>query len=101
MLVSTAEVFNTLMLRLGYEFYLASGTGSGNGSPACIDYHLARLVGELFPENCLGVHLISPPLEQPRLRSEPWMWMKFVVAKFFHAPIFGYEAEDFAALRES
>ena len=101
MLTSTAEVFNTLMTRLGYEYYLASGTGSGKDSPGGIDYHLVRLVGERFPENCLGVHLIAPPLQQPRLEREPWMWTKFVVAKFFHASIFGYEAEDFTALRES
>lgn len=99
-LVDTAEVFNTLMRRLGYEFYIASTTGSGSDSPAGIDYHLARLVGERYPENCLGLHLIAPPVQKPRLGKEPWEWVKFGVAKFFHANVWGYDAEDWVALRE-
>lgn len=100
MLENTAEIFDTLMKRLGYEFYLASSTGSGVASPANIDYHLTRLVGEKFPDSCLGVHLLAPPLQAPTLKK-PLAWIKFGIARFFHAPIFGYVSEDFAALRES
>lgn len=89
------------MKRLGYEFYLASSTGSGVDSPAHINYHLTRLMGENFPESCLGVHLLAPPLQKPTLAKEPWGYLKFGFAKFFHANVFGYQAEDFAALRES
>jgi hypothetical protein len=89
------------MKRLGYLFYLASSTGSGQDSPANIDYHLARLIGEKFPDSCLGVHLLAPPLKAPTLGGEPWGWMKFGIARFFHASIFGYEARDFSALRSS
>jgi hypothetical protein len=96
----TAEIFNTLMRRLGYEFYIASATGSGADSPAGIDYHLARLAGERFPENCLGVQLIAPPVERPRLGKETWAWVKFAVARFFHASVWGYDQEDWRALRE-
>ena len=100
-LSETARIFDALMKRLGYEFYLASSTGSGNDSPAEIDYHLARLLGENFPDSCLGVSLLAPPLQAPTLSKDPLGWMKFGVAKFFHASIFGYQAVDFAALRES
>jgi hypothetical protein len=99
-LEGSAELFNILMCRLGYEFYLASSTGSGIESPVGVDYQLARLVGERWGANCLGVHLIGPPLERPRLIREPVAWGKFNIAKFFHANVWGYEEEDWTALRE-
>jgi hypothetical protein len=101
LLAETAQIFDVVMKRLGYEFYLASSTGSGVDSPAQIDYHLARLLGENFSGSCLGVNLLAPPLQAPSLGSETWGWMKFGLAQFFHANIFGYKAEDFSALRES
>lgn len=99
-LAATAEVFNALMKRLGYEFYIASATGSGLDSPANIDYHLARLIGENFTESCLGVHLLEPPVKRPRLGRETLEWVKFGVARFFHASIWGYKDEDWVALRK-
>ena len=99
-LKDTAELFNILMRRLGYEFYVASATGCGLNSPANIDYHLARLIGELFPQTCLGIHLIAPPILRPRPRREIWLWLKFGLARFFHANIWGYEAEYWKALRD-
>ena len=89
------------MKRLGYDFYLASNTGGGTDSPARIDYHLARTLGEHFPDSCLGLNLLAPPLQAPSLSKEPLGWVKFGFAKFFHADIFGYQAGDFVALRES
>jgi hypothetical protein len=97
LLLKTTGIFDTLMLRLGYHYYLASSTGSGRDSPAGIDYHLARLLGERHKDSCLGVHLIEPLVQRPNVGS--WAWMKFSFAVFFHAPIFGYVAEDFTALR--
>jgi hypothetical protein len=101
LLEKTADVFNTLMQRLGYEFYIASATGSGRESPSGIDYNLARMIGERFPESCLGVHLIEPCVERPKIGKETWMWAKFVLANFFHANVFGYDEADWLALRES
>ncbi|KAL3423035.1 epoxide hydrolase [Phlyctema vagabunda] len=100
-LAQTAEIFNSLMVRLGYGTYIASATGGGRESPVGIDYHLACLIGEAWSENCQGVHVINPLVERPRLRREPLGWIKLSFASFFQARIFGYEAEDFAALRES
>jgi len=97
LLEQTAEVFDVLMRRLGYEFYLTSSTGSGRASPAGIDYHLARLMGEKHSNHCLGTHLIEPRVEKPKLGS--WAWTKFAIAKFFHASLFGYTVSDFHALR--
>ena len=101
LLDKTAEIFDTLMRRLGYEFYLASATGSGRDSPSGIDYHLPRIIGEKFPDSCLGVHLVEPCVERPRLGKETWGWAKFALAGFFHASLFGYQDGDWAALRES
>ena len=101
LLDKTAEIFDTLMGRLGYEFYIASASGSGRDSPSGIDYHLPRILGEKFPDSCLGVHLVEPCVERPKFRKEPWGWAKFALAGFFHANLFGYQEGDWAALRES
>ncbi|PMD52871.1 alpha/beta-hydrolase, partial [Hyaloscypha bicolor E] len=100
LLEKTAEVFDTLMRRLGYEFYIATATGSGRESPSEIDYHLAGIVGEKFPGSCLGVHLLEPCVERPRFGRETWGWAKFALARFFHMSLFGYQEADWVALRE-
>ncbi|KAF8853784.1 alpha/beta-hydrolase [Acephala macrosclerotiorum] len=100
-LEQTAQLFNELMLRLGYRQYLCSSTGSGRESPAGINYHLARLMGERNAENCLGIHVVEPCVEAPRVGKETLSWVKFNVAKFFHANIWGYKAEDWEALKAS
>ncbi|KAE8446173.1 hypothetical protein EG329_012398 [Mollisiaceae sp. DMI_Dod_QoI] len=97
----TAYLFNTLMLRLGYNHYLCSTTGSGRESPAGVDYHLARILGSTYPENCLAVHVVEPCISPPRMGKEILAWMKYNVAKFFHANIWGYASEDWTALRVS
>lgn len=101
LLSSTASVFNTLMLRLGYEHYIVSGAGSGIDSLAGLDYHLPRLISDLFPENCLGVHLINPPLAAPALITSPLRWAKFTISRMFQTSIFGYAKEDLKALKEA
>lgn len=89
------------MTRLGYDFYLASATGSGRLSPANIDYQLPRLLGDQHPKHCLGIHAIDPPLARPSPTRQPLAWGKYAVARFFHANIWGYGPEDFVALRNS
>jgi hypothetical protein len=98
----TMGVVNALMLRLNYTFYLASGTGGGRGSPGGMDYYLLRMLGEGYPESCLGVHMIEPCVERPKLSGHsPWEWVKLVFARFFGAEIFGYTKQDFRALEAS
>ncbi|TAQ87248.1 hypothetical protein B7494_g4413 [Chlorociboria aeruginascens] len=97
LLESTAEIFDILMRRVGYEHYVASGLGSGRESPAGIDYWLLRLLGERYKDSCLGVHILDPLFEQPK----GWEWVKFQIAKFVGGGVWGYEKEDFSALRAS
>lgn len=93
-LSKTATMLDSLMRRLGYDFYLASGTGSGE-----LDYHLLRLLGEMNPDSCLGTHLIEPCAERPRFRlGEVWSWLKFALARLFNASLFGYTKQDFVTL---
>lgn len=100
-LQQTATLFNTLMQRLGHGYYLASATGSGTDSPAGIDYHLLRILGEEFKESCLGVHVVDPCVEKPGIKSGVVGWMKFNVARFFKMRVWGYEEGDWTALTAS
>lgn len=100
-LEDTAEIFNLLMLKLGYEYYIASSTGSGITSPAGVDYQIPRILASKHSENCLGIHIIDPPVEPPSLATSLLSWTKFAIAKFFHAPIFGYTSSDWTAIREN
>lgn len=94
----TAKLFDRLMTRLGYHFYLTSATGSGKESPAGIDYYLPKLMGELF-HGCLGVHVLDPCVSAPEVGREFGNWMKWRVAEFFHGGWFGYDSGDWIGLR--
>lgn len=98
-LENTAALCDALMKRLGYSYYLASATGSGVESPAGIDYHLLRILGDKYRDSCLGVHVVEPCVKAPTLRERPGEWMRFAVARFFHGNMFGYEKADFRALK--
>ncbi|KAL5315692.1 hypothetical protein ACEPPN_016562 [Leptodophora sp. 'Broadleaf-Isolate-01'] len=101
LLSKSAGLCDALMKRLGYTYYLASATGSGANSPAGIDYHLLRVMGEEYKDSCLGIHVIEPCVAPPTLSEQPVGWMKFAFARFFHASIWGYEKCDFVALRST
>lgn len=95
-LTTTAFFFKTLMEKLGYESYIVTSTGSGIQSPAGIDYHLPRLIAETDPA-CKGAHLIDPSVPKPTPKTNLGGWVKYSVAKFFHASIFGYATQDWKA----
>ncbi|KAH8649633.1 Alpha/Beta hydrolase protein [Tricladium varicosporioides] len=95
----TVELFDALMKRVGYEYYVASGTGCGRESPAGIDYHLPRMIGEMFPESCLGVHLLDPVVNTPQFLGAPLLWLKWMIARFFHAGIWGYNQVDWQSIK--
>lgn len=84
------------MSKLNYDFYIVSSTGSGIQSPAGIDYHLPRIIAESDP-SCKGAHLIDPLVPKPTPKTNLSGWMKYNVAKFFHASIFGYDTRDWNA----
>ncbi|KAK3325403.1 Alpha/Beta hydrolase protein [Apodospora peruviana] len=95
---AAAEVLNSLMARLSYPHYLASGTGPGHVSPAQIDWKLINRLATYYPTSCVGSHFISPLLEAPKINEAPWEWAKWNVANFFRAGILGYSDDDFEAL---
>jgi pimeloyl-ACP methyl ester carboxylesterase len=95
----TAGLFDALMNRLGYEYYLVTATGSGTVSAAAVDYHLPRMIAETFPERCLGAQLLDPIAQVPSAATEPLLWAKWKLAKFFHANAFGYTREDWKAIK--
>ncbi|KAK4219323.1 epoxide hydrolase [Rhypophila decipiens] len=95
---ATAEVFNSLMARLGYQKYLASGATPGHLSPAEIDWKLINCLATKYSSSCIGAHFISPPLSPPTFNDNPMEYMKWTIAEFFHAEILGYTVEDFQAL---
>ncbi|KAJ0308358.1 hypothetical protein COL516b_003627 [Colletotrichum fioriniae] len=97
---TTTDLLNTLMTRLSYPHYLVSNTASAASSPAQIDWKLADNLARHHPSSCLGAHFISPSLAAPTLKDAPLEWMKWSLAKFFHAPILGYQSEDLRSLDE-
>ncbi|KAI0876985.1 alpha/beta-hydrolase [Hypoxylon argillaceum] len=98
---STADLLDSLMKRLGYPFYLATNAGAGASSPSQIDYKLVDWLSAQYPDSCLGTHLISPPLTQPRLQKAPLKWAKWSIASTFKTSVWGYRSEDLSALKQS
>ncbi|KAF7923138.1 uncharacterized protein EAE98_007843 [Botrytis deweyae] len=92
----TARLFGQLMKRLGYENYIASMMGSGREKGGEVDYHLGRGIGDL--EGCRGVHLIEPRWGVPTVKEGVWDWVRWKVALFFHAGVWGYEEGDWKNL---
>lgn len=93
----TARLFGRLMKRLGYENYIASMMGSGRERGGEVDYFLGKEIAE--EEGCRGVHLIEPRWGVPTVKEGVWDWVRWKVALFFHAGIWGYEERDWKNLR--
>ncbi|KAF1847948.1 alpha/beta-hydrolase [Cucurbitaria berberidis CBS 394.84] len=89
----TAEVFDGLMARLGYDRYVAHGTG-------CI----CRALALQHPEHCLAVHTANPSFTEPAFKRGPLAYMKYRIAKMTKAKIpllsFGYVPTELQASRE-
>ncbi|KAI2623328.1 alpha/beta-hydrolase [Hypoxylon sp. NC1633] len=98
---STADILNSLMTRLEYQYYLTTNASSGAASPAEIDYKIVNHLATYHQDHCLGAHFISPPLAQPKLQEAPIEWAKWSIASLLQAPILGYRSEDFSALQRS
>ncbi|KAI8965709.1 alpha/beta-hydrolase [Daldinia sp. FL1419] len=98
---TTAQILNSLMSRLSYPYYLITNASSGVASPAEIDFKLVNYLATHYSDSCLGAHLISPPLAQPKLREAPVEWAKWTAASLVRAPILGYRKEDFSALKRN
>ncbi|KAJ8061787.1 hypothetical protein OCU04_009582 [Sclerotinia nivalis] len=92
----TAKLFGQLMKRVGYENYIVSMMGSGMERGGEVDYYLGREIGDL--EGCRGVHLIEPRWGIPTVKEGVWDWVRWKVALFFHAGVWGYEKGDWRNL---
>ncbi|KAH7033274.1 Alpha/Beta hydrolase protein [Microdochium trichocladiopsis] len=92
---STADLFNSLMLRLGYDHYLVTNTAPGSTSPAQIDHKLVDFLASCYSDHCVGAHLIAPPLAQPTLKQNPVEWAKWSMASVLRRDLFGYKTTDF------
>ncbi|PTB69482.1 alpha/beta-hydrolase [Trichoderma citrinoviride] len=97
----TSEMLDTLMKRLGYEHYIASSSGSVVSPEGGVDWKIINLLAATYPDSCLGVHLISPPLKAPKALKSPVEWMKLTLAKTLQTSIFGYTKEDIVTLQKN
>ncbi|KAK7189782.1 alpha/beta-hydrolase [Paraphaeosphaeria sporulosa] len=85
-LKETAEAFSKLMNRLGYDRYVAHGTGWG--------FNICRTLALNHPQSCISVHTANPTFDQPKFQQSPVPFLKYQVAKVTKASVtslsFGY-----------
>ena len=98
---ATAGMLDSLMRRLSYRHYLVTNASAGSASPAAIDHRIAHYLATRHADSCVGAHLISPSVTQPKLKEAPLEWVKFSLASSLSKPAFGYRAEDLSAIRSS
>lgn len=98
---TTAEMLNSLMVRLDYQHYLVSNTGPSQSSPAEIDWKLVDYLSLHYPTSCVGAHFIAPPLAAPKLTEAPLEWAKWTIANVLNSGILGYSKQDFSALKQT
>ncbi|KAJ9660620.1 hypothetical protein H2201_006878 [Coniosporium apollinis] len=96
-LKETAEIFDVLMKRLGYNKYVAHGADGG--------FKVCRMLALRHPESCLAVHTSSSKLPMPALRRRPLEWLKYHTARLTGARApwlrFGYTPTDMLPVRHS
>ncbi|KAF2841367.1 alpha/beta-hydrolase [Patellaria atrata CBS 101060] len=90
-LKATADIFDALMRRLGYNEYVVHGAGWG--------FKISRMIALQHPENCLAVHTTSPELPPPKVKRSPLAFMKYHAARLTKARLqplsFGYVPSEF------
>ncbi|KAK3952118.1 Alpha/Beta hydrolase protein [Pseudoneurospora amorphoporcata] len=96
---ASATILDTLMRRLGYAQYLATGSGPGHLSPAAIDFRVVNRLATHHLDSCVGAHLITPPLKAPTRKEQgTGAWVKWKVAKMLRKEKWGYKAGDWGGL---
>src|SRR5271167_4318200 len=84
-----ADLFNKLMVLLGYKKYVAQGGDWGS--------LIARRLAQLFPQNCKAIHLnMLFTLGPPTFRQGPLIWFKWVT---LIGPAFLYDKREIHALK--
>ncbi len=85
-----AEIFNKLMLALGYTKYVAQGGDWG--------FVITRRLAQLYPENCRAVHLnMLLTNGTPRITRSPLIWLKWVT---LIGPALLYDKREIKALKD-
>ncbi|KAG6080834.1 hypothetical protein E4U15_003146 [Claviceps sp. LM218 group G6] len=95
-----AQMFDALMKRLGYDYYLASTATPSPNSVTDIDFRLTNHIASSHPDSCLGVHLLSPPFRAPTWQSDPLEWLKWKTATVLQTPCLGYTHQDLIAFQQ-
>lgn len=92
-LKETADVFHDVMKRLGYERYVAHGTGWG--------FSICRAIALGRPNNCVAVHTANPSFLEPTFKRSPIQYLKHRIARLTKAKIpilsFGYTPTELQA----
>ncbi|CCE27773.1 related to epoxide hydrolase [Claviceps purpurea 20.1] len=95
-----AQMFDALMKRLGYDYYLASTATPSPNSVTDIDFRLTNHIASSHPDSCLGVHLLSPPFRAPTWQNDPLEWLKWKTAAVLQTPCLGYTHQDVIAFQQ-
>lgn len=96
-----SELLDILMQQLGYKHYIATNSGSSVTPQGGIDWKIINHLAANYSDSCLGVHLVSPPLEAPRALKAPVEWLKLTLAKTLKTSAFGYSKDDITALQKN
>lgn len=94
-----AEMLDSLMKRLMYDFYIVSNAAPCAGGVAEVDWKLIKYLSGHFSDSCLGAHIISPPFRPPEMLKSPVQWTRWKMANLFQTSIFGYSQDDFRAIQ--
>ncbi|KAH8731938.1 Alpha/Beta hydrolase protein [Phaeosphaeriaceae sp. PMI808] len=99
-LKETAAVFNQLMLKLGYNRYVAHGIEWG--------FSICRTLALWHPQHCLAVHTANPTFTEPTPKRGAMAFIKYRIAKLTLGKLpllsFGYvptELESFQDTKHS
>ncbi|KAK5747221.1 hypothetical protein LTR17_000356 [Elasticomyces elasticus] len=87
---TTAAMLDSLMKSLGYQQYIAHGTGWG--------FKVCRLLAPGGGQSCIAIHTVNPEVPAPGFASFLFAWFRYRLAQltsaFMRRPSFGYRQED-------
>lgn len=109
-----AEVFDLLMQRLGYRFYVAHGIDWYDGlirpfsvslphtyaDSSARGFDVCRLLSIHYSSRCLAIHTTTPLpyLRPPSLTHQPWQYLRYLIARLVPrtavAQRLGYHPDD-------
>ncbi|KAH3959750.1 hypothetical protein HBH98_103660 [Parastagonospora nodorum] len=94
-LKETASMFDGLMKRLGYEYYVAHGVGWG--------FSICRALAQQHPRHCHAVHTANPSFAEPTAKRNTMAFLKYKIAKLTKGKLpllsFGYLPAELQSCR--